>query len=123
MNVGRLERHLSVLIFHLNFEVLSIIFSREQKKLSIYKYQTSRFCYLLYIYSICTECVKMKKKRQNFTIDVELLEWLRSYAMSESRTMSSLINSLVLELKRKQTGSQHEGGLPNKRNTLKSTRN
>ena len=65
----------------------------------------------------------MKKKRQNFTIDEELLEWLRSYAMSESRTMSSLINSLVLELKRKQTGSQHEGGLPNKRNVLKSTRN
>ena len=65
----------------------------------------------------------MKKKRQNFTIDEELLEWLRSYAISESRTMSSLINSLVLELKRKQTGSQHEGGLPNKRNTLKSTRN
>ena len=65
----------------------------------------------------------MKKKRQNFTIDEELLEWLRSYAMSESRTMSSLINSLVLELKRKQTGSQHEGGLPNKRNILKSRRN
>ena len=65
----------------------------------------------------------MKKKRQNFTIDEELLEWLRSYAMSESRTMSSLINSLVLELKRKQTGSQHEGGLTNKRNILKSTRN
>ena len=70
-----------------------------------------------------TECVKMKKKRQNFTIDEELLEWLRSYAMNESRTMSSLINSLVLELKRKQTGSQHEGSLPNKRNILKSRRN
>ena len=65
----------------------------------------------------------MKKKRQNFTIDEELLEWLRSYASNESRTMSSLINSLVLELKRKQTGSQHEGGLPKPNNVLKSKRN
>ena len=65
----------------------------------------------------------MKKKRQNFTIDEELLEWLRSYAMSESRTMSSLINSLVLELKRKQTGSQNEGSLPKSSNVLKSKRN
>ena len=61
----------------------------------------------------------MKKKRQNFTIDRVLLEWLRSYASNESRTMSSLINSLVLELKRKQTGSQ-KGSLPNERNVLKA---
>ena len=65
----------------------------------------------------------MKKKRQNFTIDIDLLDWLRDYAQTESHTMSSLINSLVLELKRKQTGSQHEGSLPNKRNILKSRRN
>ena len=53
----------------------------------------------------------MKKKRQNFTIDRDLLEWLRSYAMNESRTMSSMVNSLILECKRKQEGSQKEGNL------------
>jgi len=63
------------------------------------------------------------KKRQNFTIDEKLLEWLRSYASNESRTMSSLINSLVLELKRKQEGNQHEGGLPKSSNVLKSKSN
>jgi post-segregation antitoxin (ccd killing protein) len=61
----------------------------------------------------------MKKKRQNFTIDRDLLEWLRSYASNESRTMSSLINSLVLELKRKHEGSQ-KGSPPNQRNVLKA---
>tara|TARA_B100001778_G_scaffold267256_1_gene228484 strand:+ start:580 stop:771 length:192 start_codon:yes stop_codon:yes gene_type:complete len=61
----------------------------------------------------------MKKKRQNFTIDEDLLKWLRSYAVHESRTMSSLVNSLVLELKRKQEGSQKEGS-PRKRNILKA---
>ena len=60
----------------------------------------------------------MKKKRQNFTIDVDLLEWLRSYTMQESRTMSSMVNSLILECKRKQEGSQ-KGSLP-KRNILKA---
>ena len=60
----------------------------------------------------------MKKKRQNFTIDEDLLEWLRSYAMDESRTMSSMVNSLILECKRKQEGSQ-KGSLP-KRNILKA---
>ena len=62
----------------------------------------------------------MKKKRQNFTIDKDLLEWLRSYAMNESRTMSSMVNSLILECKRKQEGSRDKGSLPNKRNVLKS---
>ena len=61
----------------------------------------------------------MKKKRQNFTIDNDLLDWLRAYAAEESRTMSSLVNSLVLELKRKQEGSQKEGS-PRKRNILKA---
>jgi len=61
----------------------------------------------------------MKKKRQNFTIDGDLLEWLRSYSMSESRTMSSMVNSLILELKRKQEGSPNEGS-PRKRNILKA---
>jgi len=62
----------------------------------------------------------MKKKRQNFTIDEDLLKWLRSYAMNESRTMSSLINSMVLELKRGNEGSQKEGSPPKPRNILKA---
>ena len=62
----------------------------------------------------------MKKKRQNFTIDEDLLKWLRSYAMNESRTMSSLINSMVLELKRGHEGSQKEGSPPKQRNILKA---
>ena len=61
----------------------------------------------------------MKKKRQNFTIDMDLLEWLRSYSSNESRTMSSMVNSLILELKRKHQGSQ-EGSLPKQRNILKA---
>tara|TARA_Y100000996_G_scaffold338183_1_gene274982 strand:- start:76 stop:267 length:192 start_codon:yes stop_codon:yes gene_type:complete len=61
----------------------------------------------------------MKKKRQNFTIDNDLLDWLRAYAAEESRTMSSLVNSLVLELKRKQEGSPKEGS-PRPRNVLKA---
>ena len=63
----------------------------------------------------------MKINRQNFTIDRDLLEWLRSYASNESRTMSSMINSLVLELKRKHEGSQNEGSPPKPRNILKVT--
>ena len=61
----------------------------------------------------------MKKNSQNFTIDIDLLDWLREYAQTESRTMSSLVNSLVLELKRKQEGSPKEGS-PRKRNILKA---
>ena len=61
----------------------------------------------------------MKKKRQNFTIDRDLLKWLRSYASNESRTMSSMVNSLILECKRKQEGS-HKGSLPKPRNILKA---
>tara|TARA_Y100001963_G_scaffold117278_1_gene163176 strand:+ start:3022 stop:3213 length:192 start_codon:yes stop_codon:yes gene_type:complete len=61
----------------------------------------------------------MKKKRQNFTIDTDLLGWLRAYASEESRTMSSLVNSLILELKRKQEGSQNEGS-PKPRNILRA---
>jgi hypothetical protein len=62
----------------------------------------------------------MKKKRQNFTIDVDLVDWLRNYAEEESRTMSSLVNSLLLELKRKQKGSQNEIDPPKPRNILKA---
>ena len=62
----------------------------------------------------------MKKKRQNFTIDVDLLDWLRKYTTNESRTMSSMVNSLILELKRKQEGSQKEGSPPKPRNILKA---
>ena len=61
----------------------------------------------------------MKKKRQNFTIDRDLLKWLRSYASNESRTMSSMVNSLILECKRKQEGSPNEGS-PKPRNVLRA---
>ena len=44
------------------------------------------------------------KKRCNFTIDNELIEWFQEYAKKEARTMSRLINSHILELKK-----NHEG--------------
>ena len=44
------------------------------------------------------------KKRCNFTIDSELIEWFQEYAKKEARTMSSLINSHILELKKNKEG-------------------
>ena len=40
------------------------------------------------------------KKQYTFTINEELIKWFRLYADNEDRSMSSLINSYILKLKR-----------------------
>ena len=40
------------------------------------------------------------KKQFTFTLNEELVKWLRTYAEGEERSMSSLINSYILKLKR-----------------------
>ena len=40
------------------------------------------------------------KKQFTFTLNEELVNWLRTYADEEDRSMSSLINSYILTLKR-----------------------
>ncbi len=40
------------------------------------------------------------KKQFTFTLNEELVEWLKIYAKEEERSMSSLINSYILKLKR-----------------------
>ena len=40
------------------------------------------------------------KKQFTFTLNEELVSWLRKYADDEDRSMSSLINSYILTLKR-----------------------
>ena len=40
------------------------------------------------------------KKQFTFTLNEELVSWLRKYADDEDRSMSSLINSYILKLKR-----------------------
>ena len=40
------------------------------------------------------------KKQYTFTLNEELVSWLRKYAGDEDRSMSSLINSYILKLKR-----------------------
>ena len=40
------------------------------------------------------------KKQYTFTLNEELVSWLRKYANEEDRSMSSIINSYILNLKR-----------------------
>ena len=40
------------------------------------------------------------KKQYTFTLNEKLVSWLREYAEGEDRSMSSLINSYILKLKR-----------------------
>ncbi len=40
------------------------------------------------------------KKQFTFTLNEELVSWLRKYANEEDRSMSSIINSYILKLKR-----------------------
>tara|TARA_B100000131_G_C17639392_1_gene419392 strand:- start:78 stop:257 length:180 start_codon:yes stop_codon:yes gene_type:complete len=43
----------------------------------------------------------MKNKKQyTFTLNEKLINWFRIYADEEDRSMSSIINSYILELKR-----------------------
>ena len=43
----------------------------------------------------------MKRKKQyTFTLNEELIKWFKSYASEEDRSMSSIINSYILKLKR-----------------------
>jgi|10_taG_2_1085330.scaffolds.fasta_scaffold54252_3 hypothetical protein len=42
----------------------------------------------------------MKNKKQyTFTLNEELIDWFRNHSTTNGRTMSSLINSYILELK------------------------
>ena len=40
------------------------------------------------------------KKQFTFTLNEELVKWFRKYSDDEDRSMSSLINSYILKLKR-----------------------
>ncbi len=40
------------------------------------------------------------KKQYTFTLNEELVKWFRKYANTEDRSMSSIINSYILNLKR-----------------------
>ena len=40
------------------------------------------------------------KKQYTFTLNEELIKWFRRHAEDEDRSMSSLINSYILKLKR-----------------------
>ena len=43
----------------------------------------------------------MKKKKQfTFTLNQELVSWFREYAEEEDRSMSSLLNSYILKLRK-----------------------
>ena len=43
------------------------------------------------------------KKKYSFTIDEQLMDWLRVYVREESTTMSAVLNQYVLSLKRGET--------------------
>ena len=41
-----------------------------------------------------------RKKPYTFTLNKDLMEWFKFYAKEEDRSMSSIINSYILNLKR-----------------------
>ena len=41
-----------------------------------------------------------KKKPYTFTLNEELMDWFKLHAREEDRSMSSLLNSFILSLKR-----------------------
>ena len=54
----------------------------------------------------------MKNKKQyTFTLNERLINWFRLYADEEERSMSSIINSYILELKRNSEGKQPTGNI------------
>ena len=58
------------------------------------------------------------KKQFTFTLNEELVRWLRTYAKEEDRSMSSLLNSYILSLKK----GMDYGMNKQPKNTLKSSR-
>ena len=56
-----------------------------------------------------------KKKPYTFTLNEDLMEWFKFYAKEEDRSMSSLLNSYILSLRR-------SGQAPSPINTLKVKR-
>ena len=53
-----------------------------------------------------------RKKPYTFTLNKDLMEWFKFYAKEEDRSMSSLLNSYILSLRR-------NGQQPSPVNTLK----
>ena len=56
-----------------------------------------------------------RKKPYTFTLNEDLMEWFKFYAKEEDRSMSSLLNSYILSLRR-------SGQSPTPINTLKVKR-
>ena len=59
-----------------------------------------------------------KKKPYTFTLNEELMQWFKFYAREEDRSMSSLLNSYILSLKK----DMDFGMSKRPKNTLKSSR-
>jgi|TARA_Y100000034_G_C6898537_1_gene414833 hypothetical protein len=59
-----------------------------------------------------------KKKPYTFTLNVDLMKWFKDYAGVEDRSMSSLLNSYILKLKRR----NNIGDIPAPTNVLKVKR-
>ena len=54
----------------------------------------------------------MKNKKQyTFTLNERLINWFRLYADEEERSMSSIINSYILELKRNSETNKPTGNI------------
>ena len=54
----------------------------------------------------------MKNKKQyTFTLNERLINWFRLYADEEDRSMSSIINSYILDLKRKSDTNKPSGNI------------
>ena len=56
-----------------------------------------------------------KKKPYTFTLNQELMGWFREYADEEDRSMSSLLNSYILKLRKNNDGEY----TPPPRNVMK----
>ncbi len=56
-----------------------------------------------------------KKKPYTFTLNEELMSWFKEYAEEEDRSMSSLLNSYILDLRK----SSDVSYTPPPRNVLK----
>ena len=59
-----------------------------------------------------------RKKAYTFTLNEDLMEWFKFYAREEDRSMSSLLNSFILTLKKE----NDYGVIKKPKNVLKSSR-